>query len=58
MSFAQSDYDKSFFKIHTIETTVAGSRRHKVKRIRLFQKHTYSLKHDPHDICLYKEQEL
>lgn len=40
----------------TIETTVAGSGRHKVKKIRLFQKHTYSLNHDPNHISLYKEQ--
>lgn len=40
----------------TIETTMAGSGRHKVKKIRLFQKHTYSLNHDPNHISLYKEQ--
>lgn len=51
-----SDYDKSFFRFPTIEATVTDSRRHEVKRIRLFQKHTYSLNHDPHHISLYKEQ--
>lgn len=55
MCLLHSDYHKSFFRIPTIEATVTDSRRHKVKRIRLFQKHTYSLNHDPH-ISLYKEQ--
>ena len=55
MSFTHSNYDKPFFRIHTIEASVVGSRRHKVKRIGLFQKHTYSLNRDPH-ISLYKEQ--
>lgn len=43
LSFSQSDYDKLFFRIRTIEATVTGSRRHEVKRVRLFQKHTYTL---------------